>query len=113
MLRLYMDHHVHAGITRELRARGVDVVTAFEDNHHEVDDAMLLDRAHALGRLLFSQDADLLREAATRQHAAIPFAGVIYAHQSVPIGRIIIDLEIIVQAGTVEDVLNDVIYLPL
>ena len=113
MLRLYMDHHVHAGITRELRARGVDVVTAFEDNHHEVDDAMLLDRAHALGRLLFSQDADLLREAATRQHSAIPFGGVIYAHQSVPIGRIITDLEIIVQAGTGEDALNDVIYLPL
>ncbi len=48
MLRLYMDHHVHAGITRELRARGADVVTAYEDNHHEVDDATLLDRAHTL-----------------------------------------------------------------
>ena len=89
MLRLYMDHHVHAGITRELRARGADIVTAYEDNHHEVDDARLLDRAHALGRLLFSQDEDLLREAATRQEVGIPFAGVVYAHQSVPIGRIL------------------------
>ncbi len=113
MLRLYMDHHVHAGITRELRTRGVDVVTAYEDNHHEVDDATLLDRAHALGRLLFSQDEDLLREAAARQQAGNPFAGVVYAHQSVPIGRIITDLEIIVQAGSEEDALNDVIYLPL
>ena len=67
MLRLYIDHHVHAGITRELRARGVDVVTAYEDNHHEVDDATLLDRAHALGRLLFSQDEDLLRERVSGQ----------------------------------------------
>ncbi len=108
-----MDHHVHAGITRELRTRGVDVVTPYEDNHHEVDDATLLDRAHALGRLLFSQDEDLLREAAARQQAGIPFAGVIYARQSDPIGQIITDLEIIVQAGRGEDALNDVIYLPL
>ncbi len=113
MLRLYMDHHVHAGITRELRARGVDIVTAYEDNHHEVDDATLLDRAHALSRLLFSQDEDLLREAATRQQADQPFAAVIYAHQSVTIGRIITDLELIVQAGREADAVNDVIYLPL
>ncbi len=113
MLGLYMDHHVHAGITRELRTRGVDVVTAHEDNHHEVDDATLLDRAHALGRLLFSQDEDLLREAATRQQSGMPFPGVVYAHQSVPIGRIITDLEIIVQAGRAEDAVTDGIYLPL
>ncbi|HSH79382.1 MAG TPA: DUF5615 family PIN-like protein [Herpetosiphonaceae bacterium] len=108
-----MNHHVHAGITRELRTRGVDVVTAYEDNHHEVDDATLLDRAQTLGRVLFSQDDDLLREAAVRQAQGIPFSGVIYAQQSVPIGRIISDLEIIVQAGAVEDAVNDVIYVPL
>ena len=113
MLRLYMDHHVHAGITRGLRPRGVDVLTAYEDDHREVDDAALLDRAHALGRLLLSQDEDLLREAASRQQAGVPFAGVIYAHQSISIGRIINDLEIIVQAGTVDDALDDVIYVPL
>lgn len=113
MLRLYIDHHVHAGITRALRARGIDVVTAYEDNHHEVDDAALLDRAYTLGRLLFSQDEDLLREAAGRQKAGTTFAGVVYAHQNIPIGQIINDLEIIVQAGREEDALNDVIYLPL
>lgn len=113
MLRLYMDHHVHAGITRALRARGVDVLTAHEDNHHQVDDATLLDRAHALGRVLFSQDEDLLREAAVRQAQGVPFAGVIYTQQSVPIGCIITDLELIVQAGAVEDTLNDVIFVPL
>ncbi len=114
MLRLYMmDHHVHTGITKALRTSGVDVLTAYEDKHHEVDDPALLDRAYGLGRLLFSQDNDLLREAAFRQQAGILFAGVIYAHQNVPIGQIINDLEIITQAGTVEDALNDVIYLPL
>ena len=61
MLHRYMDQHVHAGITRELRARGVDVLTAHEDHHHQVDDATLLDRAHTLGRVLFSQIADELQ----------------------------------------------------
>ena len=112
MLRLYMDHHVHAGITRALRARGVDVLTAYEDGHHQVEDSALLDRAHALGRLLFSQDEDLLREAAYRQQVGIPFVGVIYAHQSVSISQVIDDLEIIVQAGGAEDAMNDVIYVP-
>lgn len=89
------------------------VLTAYEDNHHQVDDATLLDRAHTLGRVLFSQDEDVLREAAVRQAHGVHFAGVIYAQQSVPIGRIITDLEIIVQAGAVEDALNDVIFVPL
>ncbi len=108
-----MDHHVHIGITKGLRARDVDVPTAYEDNLHEADDATLLNRAHELDRLLFTQDDDLLREATARQRADIPFVGVIYAHQSVPIGRIIDDLEIIVQAGRKEDTLNDIIYVPL
>ena len=30
-LRLYMDHHVRGEITRGLRQRGVDVLTAFEE----------------------------------------------------------------------------------
>jgi hypothetical protein len=34
----------------------------------------------ALGRVLFSRDEDLLREAAQRQQRGETFAGVIYAH---------------------------------
>jgi predicted nuclease of predicted toxin-antitoxin system len=113
VLQLYMDHHVHAGITRELRSRSMDVLTAFEDGHHDVDDAVLLDRASTLMRLLVTQDEDLLSEAAFRQRAGTPFGGVIYAHHDVPIGRIVGDLEIIAKAGRREDALNNVIYLPL
>lgn len=32
MVRLYMDENVHSAITREVRKRGVDVVTVQEDN---------------------------------------------------------------------------------
>ena len=61
-----MDVHVHAAITEGLRLRGVDVLTAQEDGGRRLRDPALLDRATALGRVLFTQDDDLLREAAER-----------------------------------------------
>jgi predicted nuclease of predicted toxin-antitoxin system len=77
---LYMDVHVHQAITAGLRLRGVDVLTAQEDGARQLSDSGLLDRATALGRVLFSQDEDLLREATRRQQSRESFAGVIYAH---------------------------------
>lgn len=62
-LRLYMDHHVARAITSGLRLRNVDVLTAYDDGSHEAEDPALLDRATALGRVLFSQDDDLVIEA--------------------------------------------------
>jgi predicted nuclease of predicted toxin-antitoxin system len=64
---LYMDEHVPRAITEGLRLRGVDVLTAQEDNRRRASDSELLDRATELGRILFTQDSDLLREAARRQ----------------------------------------------
>ena len=63
---LYMDVHVPAAITRGLLLRGVDVLTAQLDGTTELEDPGLLDRATELGRVLFSQDDDLLAEAAKR-----------------------------------------------
>ena len=60
---LYMDHHVPRVITVGLRLRNVDVMTSYEDGTSLFDDAQLLDRAHELGRVLFTQDDDLLAEA--------------------------------------------------
>jgi len=63
---LYMDVHVPAAITRGLLLRGVDVLTAQVDGTTALEDPALLDRATALGRVLFSQDDDLLAEATLR-----------------------------------------------
>jgi hypothetical protein len=80
----------------------------------ELDDQALLDRANELGYALFTQDDDLLAEAARRQRQGIPFHGVIYAHQlRISIGTCIEDLEIIAKAGEPEDLLNAVKFLPL
>jgi hypothetical protein len=109
-----MDVHVRQAITMGLRLRGVDVLTAQEDGARRLSDALLLDRATALGRVLFSQDEDLLREAAQRWQRDVPFAGVIYAHQlKVTIEQCIRDLELLAHAGVPQDFANRVEYLPL
>jgi predicted nuclease of predicted toxin-antitoxin system len=113
-LALYMDHHVPKAITNGLRLRGVDVLTAYEDGASEADDSDLLDRANALKRVLFTQDDDLLSEAAKRLRANTPFHGVVYAHQlQVSIGTCVRDLELIAKAGEAEDIINQIQFLPL
>jgi hypothetical protein len=111
---LYMDVHVPAAITRALVLRDVDVLTSQLDGTIELSDSDLLDRATELGRVLVSQDEDLLAEATHRQRINRKFGGVIYAHQlGVTIGQCVKDLEIIAKAGMPEDLANRVEYLPL
>lgn len=113
-LALYMDHHVPRVITQGLRARGVDVLTAYEDGADRAPDSDLLDRAGQLGRVLFTQDYDFLTEAARHQQAGEIFIGLIYAHQAhVNIGACVRDLEMIAKTCDPEDMLNQVEYLPL
>ena len=113
-ISFYMDHHVPKAITNGLRLRSVDVLTAYEDGTHEYEDNDLLDRATELKRVLFSQDDDLLAEAARRIENNLHFYGVIYAHQlRLSIGVCVNDLEIIARAGEVEDIIGRVQFLPL
>jgi predicted nuclease of predicted toxin-antitoxin system len=113
-IALYMDVHVHRAVTIGLRLRGVDVITAQEDGHRTAPDNVLLDKATELGRVLFSQDEDLLAEAKQRQTLDIPFAGIIYAHQlRITIGRCVNDLELIAKAAEPQELANRVEYLPL
>jgi predicted nuclease of predicted toxin-antitoxin system len=109
-----MDVHVRRAVTYGLRLRGVDVLTAQEDGAGELADPQLLSRATELGRVLFSQDDDLLREAQKRQKSGEVFAGVVYAHQlNISIGQCIDDLELIAQLTEAEEWLNKLAYLPL
>jgi hypothetical protein len=113
-VRLYMDVHIRRAITDGLLLRKVDVLTAQNDETAELDDPELLDRATELGRVLFSQDDDLLREAKRRQQSGELFSGVIYAHQlNITIGQCISDLELIAKASEPEEWTNCTVYLPL
>jgi hypothetical protein len=114
LLALYMDVHVPRAITVELRRRGVSVITAQEDGTTTLPDPDLLDRATLLGRVLFTQDDDLLAEAARRQETGVPFGGVIYAHQlRASIGACVNDLELLATLAAPEEMQDRVEYLPL
>ena len=110
----YMDHHIPKAITVGLRLRGIDVVTAHEDGANQFSDDLLLKRAHELKRALFTQDDDLLEEAAKCQRNGTPFSGVIYGQQlRLTIGVCIQDLEIIARSAELEELQNQVLFLPL
>jgi predicted nuclease of predicted toxin-antitoxin system len=113
-IKLYVDVHLRRAITDGLRLRGIDILTAQEDGAREFEDSDLLDRATALGRVLFKHDDDLLRETTRRQQHGETFVGVIYAHQlNTTIGQCINDLELIGQGSEPEEWMSRTEYLPL
>jgi len=113
-LRYYMDQHVHERIAYGLRRRGIDVLTAHEDDNAATPDELLLARATELERVIFSQDKDFLRIGSQWQQNERPFAGIIYAHQlHITIGQAVRDLEFMSQVLEPEDMLNKVEFIPL
>ncbi len=113
-LSYQFDQHVPAAIAHGLRLRGIDVLTAFQDGAARFEDEALLLRATSLGRILFTQDEDLLAIAHRYQDEQHAFAGVVYAHQQyVSIGRCINDLELIAKASSADEMANHVEFLPL
>ena len=112
--KYYMDVHVPAAVTAGLRRRRVDVLTSQEDGTREVEDDALLTRATELGRVLFTQDQDLLRIASDWQAARHHFSGVIFASQQrMSIGHCIEELELLAECCTQHELSDRVIFLPL
>ena len=91
---------MRGAVVTGLRLYDVDVLTAFEDGAHEMPDPELLDRANTLGRVLSTNDDDLLVDAVRRQREGSSCAGVIYVHQEkLGIGETVEDLELIAKAS--------------
>ena len=110
---LYMDQHVPAAITRGLRRRGVDVITAFEDGAAEQPDDQVLERSTALERTLFTQDDDFLVLARDWLRSGRDFPGVVFAQQMrITIGQAIRDLELIAKALDPQDMRNSIEFIP-
>ena len=111
---LYMDHSVKGAIVRGLRRRGLDVLTAQEDDNNEASDPQVMDRAMELERVVFAQDIDFVIEGERRQAEGIPFYGVIYAHpDKVPIGTCIEDIHILAELEDLDNLKGRVKRLPL
>ena len=109
-----MDHHVPAPVTDGLRRRGIDVLTAHEDGHAEVEDDILLARSSELGRVLYSQDDDLLVIANEWLRSGREFSGLIYSYQlNATIGRAVRDLELMARIYDPSDMVNRIEFIPI
>jgi predicted nuclease of predicted toxin-antitoxin system len=112
-LSFYFDQHVPFPIAVGLRRRGIDVLTCGEDGNSELDDPGLLRRSTELGRVFFSQDADLLEIAKAHLREGIPFSGLAYSHQlNITIGQAIRDLELLAQVVAFAEMQNKIEFLP-
>jgi len=113
VLAFYMDHQFNSHVTRGLRARGVDVLTAYDDGASRIADDLLLTRATHLNRILVTHDKGFLRLAAELQQSEIPFTGIAFVVQkSLNIGNAIEYLELIAHTMTAEEMLNRVERVP-
>ena len=112
-IALYMDVHVPQAITEQLRRRGIDVLTAFEDGTQKLPDDRLLVRVTELKRVLFTQDIRFRVLAETWQIQGIYFTGLIFGHQlGGTIGQFVKDLELIAKASEIDEWMNAVEYIP-
>jgi hypothetical protein len=109
-----MDHHIHGAMTRGLRLRGVDVLTANEDGGARMGDEPLLRRATDLGRMFVTEDDDLLEIAHQWSKSGQSFAGLVYTKPlSMGIGKAIEDLHLIAEVYEPDQVVNFILYIPL
>ena len=105
-IRFYTDEHVHPGIVKALQKNGIDVLTAQQAGMLDADDKSHLQFAASQGRVMITQDEDLLKP-----HWEMKHSGVAYAHQRTPMSRIIEGLILIFQAMTEDELENHVEYL--
>jgi hypothetical protein len=110
---LYMDVHVPGPITEQLRQRGVDVLTAQEDEWDQASDEEILEQATSLGRLVFTQDVMFRVLAENWQRQGREFAGLLFGPQlGGTIGQYVEDPELIAKTSEPEEWRNVVQFLP-
>lgn len=111
---LYMDVHVHASVTEQLRRRGIVVLTAQDDGATLLLDDQLLERSTQLGRVLFTHDIHFKALAEEWQRQGKPFGGLVWGHpMRLTIGQMVTDLELIAKASDAAEWENVVDRLPL
>ena len=112
--RFYFDVHVPRTVAAQLAKRGIDVLTAQADHSSTLADHHLLQRACDLGRIMVTSDIRFRALAECWQAQHLPFDGLIFAHPlHVTIGQMVIDLEIVAQALSQEEIRNQILFLPL
>ncbi len=106
-IRYYTDEHVARAVIHGLRQRGIDVLSVPDAGMMAATDEAHLAFAFTQGRVIFTQDTDFLRLAAS----GALHAGVVYAPQHTSIGDIIRGLVLIYQVLQAEDIIGQIEYL--
>lgn len=91
-LRSFFDEHMRAAIAEQLRARGIDVLTALDAGraNRRIDDADQLAFATQEGRVLVTEDHHFADLAQSRK----PHAGIVYFPIQLSIGACVKYLEL-------------------
>ena len=108
MVSIQCDEHVKRSVIEGLRARGVDVHTAEEENIKGVPDAYLLDHCIRKKRVLLTNDSDFLDIIEGRVHPGIIFI----TSQFAPVGDIIRAVIILVDTMPATQFENSRLFVP-
>ena len=112
-VKFYMDAHFPAPITKQLRRREVDILTAPEEKSNELPDE-LLELASSLSRLLVTFDIRFRVMAENWIRMGRDFAGLVFVNSSsVTIGKVVADLELIAKVYEPWELNNKVEFVPL
>lgn len=100
LIQFYADVHVPLSVTRGLRERGVDVLTAQDVEMEEAEDSEHLAYATTRNRVMITQDSDfLVLDSQGTQHT-----GIVYARQGTLIGDMVRGLMLIFDVLTPDDI---------
>ena len=113
MVTFYADENFDGTVVKNLRTRGVDILTIQADGRAGLaPDSLVLDRSTELGRVLLTHDSDLLAEASKRQQEGQDFHGLIFVRKDdSKRGNYIEYLEIIAEVSDTEEYYSLVTYL--
>lgn len=107
-IRFHLDEHVNPAIARELRRRGIDVITTVEAKLRTKSDQSQLAFATQEGRVLVTHDEDFLRFANIGKN----HSGIAYCHQETRrLGEIIRMLILIYEVYTPEEIAGRIEFL--
>jgi len=116
MLRLLIDENFDQRILRGLRLRSyqVDYVLVQQVGMSGSTDTNLLAWAAKENRIVITHDANTMtRYANERMKEGLPIAGLIIVPDRLEIGRVIADLELVIECATESDLRDQIQYLPL
>ena len=116
MLRLLTDENFDQRILRslQLRFQQLDCLVMQQLGLSGSTDGDLLDWATRKNRIIITHDVNTMtRYANERLKQGLPMAGLIIVPDRLEIGRVVADLEVIIECATESELRNQIHYLPI